>query len=92
MAIHRVQRRTDVRDVLDEFEGWLLRKRSAQERTAGAYTARVAGFAERSAPGLVPLLFESRRMSTMPKKIDEELQARAVRLVNDHLAELSTCR
>jgi len=27
-------------------------------------------------PGLVPLLFESRRMSTMPKKIDDELKAR----------------
>jgi transposase-like protein len=26
-------------------------------------------------------------MSTMPKKIDEELKARAVRLVNDHLGE-----
>ncbi|SDD86106.1 hypothetical protein SAMN05216410_0285, partial [Sanguibacter gelidistatuariae] len=25
----------------------------------------------------MPLLFESRRMSTMPKKIDEELKARA---------------
>jgi transposase len=35
----------------------------------------------------MPLLFESRRMSTMPKKIDEELRARAVRLVNDHLGE-----
>lgn len=46
MAIHRDQRRADVRDVLDEFEEWLLRERSAQERTAAAYTARVAGFAE----------------------------------------------
>src|SRR4051794_12735673 len=37
----------------------------------------------------MPLLFESRRMSTMPKKIDEELKARAVRLVNDHRGEYS---
>ena len=46
MAIHREQRRADARDVLDEFEMWLLRERSAQERTAAAYSARVAGFAE----------------------------------------------
>lgn len=46
MVIHRVQRRVDARVVLDEFEVWLLRERSAQERTAAAYTARVAGFAE----------------------------------------------
>jgi integrase/recombinase XerD len=46
MAIHRDQRRADVREMLDEFEAWLLRERSAQERTAAAYTARVAGFAE----------------------------------------------
>src|SRR3954453_13516178 len=38
----------------------------------------------------MPLLFESRRMSTMPKKIDEELKARAVRLVNDHQGEYSS--
>ncbi len=44
MPIHREHRRADVRGVLDEFEGWLLRERSVQERTAGAYTARVAGF------------------------------------------------
>ncbi|AXH97373.1 transposase [Ornithinimicrobium avium] len=35
----------------------------------------------------MPLLFESRRMSTMPKKIDPELKARAVRLVTEHLSE-----
>jgi transposase len=35
----------------------------------------------------MPLLYESTRMSTRPKKIDEDLKARAVRLVNDHLAE-----
>ena len=46
MAIHRDQRRMDAREVLDEFETWLLRERSAQVRTAAAYTARVAGFAE----------------------------------------------
>lgn len=46
MAIHRDQRRADVREMLDKFEAWLLRERSAQERTASAYTARVAGFAE----------------------------------------------
>ena len=44
MPIHREHRRADVRGVLDEFEGWLLRERSVQERTAGVYTARVAGF------------------------------------------------
>jgi transposase len=38
----------------------------------------------------MPLLFESRRMSTMPMKIDEELKARAVRLVNDHQGEYSS--
>ncbi|TCM35958.1 tyrosine-type recombinase/integrase [Kribbella sp. VKM Ac-2568] len=43
MPIHRERRCADVRGVLDEFETWLLRERSAQERTAGAYTARVAG-------------------------------------------------
>ena len=46
MVIHRDQRRADARVVLDEFEGWLLRERSAQERTATAYTARVAAFVE----------------------------------------------
>src|SRR5665648_124054 len=35
----------------------------------------------------MPLLFESRRMSTMPKKIDPELKARAVRLVSEHIGE-----
>jgi transposase len=35
----------------------------------------------------MPLLFESRGMSIMAKKIDPELRARAVRLVNDHLGE-----
>lgn len=46
MAIHRDQRRADVGVALGEFETWLLRERSARERTAAAYTARVAGFAE----------------------------------------------
>lgn len=46
MVIHRDQRRADSRVVLDEFEAWLLRERSTQERTAAAYTARVAGFVE----------------------------------------------
>lgn len=46
MAIHRDQRRADARKLLDDFETWLLRERSAQERTAAAYAARVAGFAE----------------------------------------------
>ena len=46
MVIHRDQRRADARDVLDEFEAWLLRERSTQEGTAAAYTARVAGFVE----------------------------------------------
>src|SRR3954453_9957778 len=38
----------------------------------------------------MPLLFESRRMSTMPKKIDDELKARAVRLVRDHRGEYAS--
>ena len=46
MVIHRDQRRADARKLLDDFETWLLRERSAQERTAAAYAARVAGFAE----------------------------------------------
>lgn len=46
MVMHRDQRRADARDVLDAFEAWLLRERSTQERTAAAYTARVAGFVE----------------------------------------------
>jgi hypothetical protein len=33
------------------------------------------------------LLFESRRMATMPKKIDPELRARAVRPVREHAGE-----
>lgn len=35
-------------------------------------------------------MFESRRMSTMPKKIDDELKARAVSLVQDHQGEYSS--
>ncbi|MDR0782298.1 MAG: site-specific integrase [Propionibacteriaceae bacterium] len=46
MAIHREQRRADARDVLDSFERWVLRERSAQQGTAAVYTARVAGFVE----------------------------------------------
>ncbi len=46
MVIHRDQRRADARDVLDEFEKWLLQERSTQECTAAAYTARVAAFVE----------------------------------------------
>jgi excisionase family DNA binding protein len=38
----------------------------------------------------MPVLNESRRMSTMPKKIDDELKATAVRLVNDHQGEYSS--
>jgi transposase len=38
----------------------------------------------------MPLLFESRRMSSMPKKIDPELKARAVRLVTEHRGEYAT--
>jgi transposase len=43
-----------------------------------------------AAPGLMPLLFGSRRMSTMPKKIDAEHKARPVRLVHDHQGEYSS--
>ena len=46
MVIHRDQRRVDARVVLDEFEAWSRRERSTQDRTAAAYTARVAGFVE----------------------------------------------
>jgi hypothetical protein len=38
----------------------------------------------------MPLLFESRRMSCMPKRIDPELKARAVRLVSEHRGEYPT--
>jgi transposase len=38
----------------------------------------------------MPLLFESRRMCTMPKRIDEQLKARAVRLVSEHRGEYPT--
>jgi transposase len=38
----------------------------------------------------MPLLFEYRRMSTMPKKIDPELRARAVRLVREHQQEYAS--
>lgn len=38
-------------------------------------------------PGLLPLLFEFRRLNAMPKVIDSELKARAVSLVNEHLYE-----
>jgi hypothetical protein len=39
------------------------------------------------APGLMPLLFESGRMSSMPKKIDPATRGRAMRLVVDHQQE-----
>jgi transposase len=38
----------------------------------------------------MPLLFESRRMSSMPKMIDPEPKARAVRLVSEHRGEYPT--
>jgi transposase len=38
----------------------------------------------------MPLVFESRRMSSMPKKIDPELKARAVRLVLELRGEYPT--
>src|SRR5699024_343982 len=38
----------------------------------------------------MPLLFESGRMVSMPKKIDPELRARCVRLVRDHQQEYPT--
>src|SRR5664280_1649232 len=38
----------------------------------------------------MPLLFESRRMSSMPKMIDPELKVRAVRLVSEHRGEYAT--
>jgi transposase-like protein len=38
----------------------------------------------------MPLLFESRRITSLPKRIDDELKARAVRLVNDHQGEYSS--
>ena len=38
----------------------------------------------------MPLLFESERMGSMPKKIDPQLRARCVRLVREHLQEYPT--
>ena len=38
----------------------------------------------------MPLLFESGRMNSMPKKIDSALRERAVRLVLEHRAEYPT--
>ena len=39
---------------------------------------------------MMPLLFESGRMSSMPKKIDPALRDRAVRLVTEHQQEYSS--
>jgi len=38
----------------------------------------------------MPLLFESRGMSTMPKKIGPEVKARAVRMVTEHQQEYAS--
>ena len=38
----------------------------------------------------MPLLFESERMDSMPKKIDAQLRARCVRLVREHAQEYPT--
>ncbi len=38
----------------------------------------------------MPLLFESERMDSMPKKIDPQLRARCVRLVREHQQEYPT--
>ena len=38
----------------------------------------------------MPLLFESGRMDSMPKKIDSQLRARCVRLVREHQQEYPT--
>ena len=38
----------------------------------------------------MPLLFESGRMDSMPKKIDPQLRARCVRLVREHQQEYPT--
>jgi transposase len=38
----------------------------------------------------MPLLFESRRMSSMPKKIDPAVKERCVRQVLEHLTEYSS--
>ena len=38
----------------------------------------------------MPLLFESERMNSMPKKIDPQLRARCVRLVREHQQEYPT--
>lgn len=38
----------------------------------------------------MPLLFESERMDSMPKKIDPQMRARCVRLVREHLQEYAT--
>lgn len=51
MAIYRGERRVDAREVLDEFEMWLLRKRSAQERTADFRISDVVGEVAKSERG-----------------------------------------
>lgn len=38
----------------------------------------------------MPLLFESERMDSMPKKIDPQLRARCVRLIREHQQEYPT--
>lgn len=38
----------------------------------------------------MPLLFESGRMNSMPKRIDSRLRARCVRLVREHLQKYLT--
>ncbi len=44
MSKDRVRQRIDAQQVLDEFEDWLLRERSAKEATARAYADRMVGF------------------------------------------------
>ena len=39
---------------------------------------------------MMPLLFKSERMDSMPKKIDPQLRARCVRLVREHQQEYPT--
>lgn len=85
MSKERVRQRVDAQQVLDEFEEWLLRERSAQEDTARAYADRMVGFTrwlsapvEESLSGLTPARViewvdleaqQGRKPSTMRKQL-----------------------
>lgn len=86
MVVHRDQRRADVRDVLDEFEAWLLRERSTRERTAAASTARVAGFAEWLA---APVDQSLRTLTAAQQAVRGLITVGPVQTVNQAIARLT---